>query len=357
MVAWSVITLLTYKAHNFETMLVCRFLLGIFEAPFYPGAVYILSMVYTRKEIASRMSIFYTGNMLASAFSGLIAAGVFEGLNGVNGLAGWKWLFIIQGAASLLVAFCAFYLIPDSPLQIRWLSQEQRELCHNRIILDTTNRQEEGASVWTGLREAAMDLRTWMFCLMANLHLSTNGFKNFLPTVVNTFGFDTTVTLALTCPPYLVSGVVTVLVSWSSGRYNERTWHITLSKVVAIVGFVLSVATLNIPARYVGIVIFVGATYGVNNLILGWAASVVAETNEKRAVAIAMANTCGNLASVYTPYLWPDSDAPRFTMAMVASVLFSIGVIMVAWFMRFWLRRMNKKMKEENPYTENLYVY
>lgn len=50
-----------------------------------------MSMIYTRKEIASRMSIFYTGNMLASAFSGLIAAGVFEGLNGVNGLAGWKW--------------------------------------------------------------------------------------------------------------------------------------------------------------------------------------------------------------------------------------------------------------------------
>jgi MFS family permease len=89
--AWSVVSLLTYKAHNFETMLLCRFFLGITEAPFYPGALYMISMFYTRKEVATRMSIFYTGNMLASAFSGLIAAGVFANLDGVKGLAGWQW--------------------------------------------------------------------------------------------------------------------------------------------------------------------------------------------------------------------------------------------------------------------------
>lgn len=58
---------------------------------FYPGALYMLSMFYTRKEIATRMAIFYTGNMLASAFSGLIAAGVFAGLDGKHNLAGWQW--------------------------------------------------------------------------------------------------------------------------------------------------------------------------------------------------------------------------------------------------------------------------
>lgn len=258
---------------------------------------------------------------------------------------------------SLAIAIPAFYLLPDSPLQTRWLTPEQRQLAHNRIFIDTTNRREEPTSVWVGLRQAASDWRTWAFCLMANLHLSTNGFKNFLPTVVNTFGFNRTVTLALTCPPYLLSGVVTVLVSWSSGRYNERTWHITGSKIAAIVGFTLSVATLNIPARYVGIMIFVGATYGVNNLILGWASSVLGETNEKRAVAIAMANTFGNLASVYTPYLWPDSDSPRFLKAMIASILFSIGVIMCAMAMKWWLKRINKKMRDEDPTTENFFVY
>jgi hypothetical protein len=94
---------------------------------------------------------------------------------------------------------------------------------------------------------------------------SPSGFKNFLPTVVKTLGFSTTITLVLTCPPYLIAGIMSVLVSWSSGRFNERTWHITLSKAVAIVGFIVGTASLNTGARYFAMVLFVGATYGVNN--------------------------------------------------------------------------------------------
>jgi MFS family permease len=74
-----------------------RFVLGIVEAPFYPGGLYMISLFYKRKETAARLSIFYTGNLLASAFSGLIAAGIFAGLDGKHGLEGWRWLFLIQG--------------------------------------------------------------------------------------------------------------------------------------------------------------------------------------------------------------------------------------------------------------------
>ncbi|KAJ4317447.1 hypothetical protein N0V84_007355 [Fusarium piperis] len=354
--AWSVLSLLTYKANSYESMLVCRFLLGITEAPFYPGALYMISMFYNRKEIATRMSIFYTGNMMASSFSGLIAAPIFAKLDKVNGLAGWQWLFIIQGAFSIAVAILGFFTLPDSPLKTRWLTPEERQLAHERICRDTTGRRE-GTSVWTGLREAASDWRTWVFCLMDNLHLSANGFKNFLPTVIETLGYSTTVTLVLTCPPYLFSGFVSIAVSWSSGRFNERTWHITLSKAVAIVGFAMCCATLNVPVRFVGIMLFVGATYGVNNIILGWTASVVGQTDEKKAVAIAMCNTFGNLASVYTPYLWPKSAAPRYLQPMVACIAFSAGVCVCAWVLRVALQRQNKKTREQNPEETNFYVY
>lgn len=77
-----------------------RLVLGITEAPFYPGAIYLISLFYTRKETATRLAIFYTGNLLASTFSGLIAAGVFAGLDGVHGLSGWRWLFLIQGVVT-----------------------------------------------------------------------------------------------------------------------------------------------------------------------------------------------------------------------------------------------------------------
>src|SRR5258707_502204 len=115
--------------------------------------------------------------MLASSFSGLIAAGVFAGLDGKAGLAGWRWLFIIQGVATVIVAVFAVFLLPNAPLQTRWLTEEERQLAHNRIARDTTEKRA-GTSTWIGLPEAASDYRTWIFALMCNLHLAANGFKN-----------------------------------------------------------------------------------------------------------------------------------------------------------------------------------
>lgn len=266
-------------------------------------------------------------------------------------------LFIIQGAISIGVAFVAIFMLPDSPLKTRWLNSEERQLAHQRILDDVTGRRLEETSVWRGLKEAVVDPRTWLFCLMDNLHLSANGFKNFLPSVVKTLGFNTTVSLALTCPPYLVAGIISILVSWSSGRFNERTWHTTISKLIACVGFAVACATNGIAARYIGIMLFVGATYGVNNIVLAWAASSLGETDEKKAVAIALTNTLGNGASIYTPYLWPDSDSPRFLMAFMASIGFSIGVVICAWAMKLILIHKNKKLVAENPNVEKLYVY
>lgn len=82
-------------------------------------------------------------------------------------------------------------------------------------------------------------------------------------------GFERTITLVLTAPPYILAAAVGILQAWSSGRMNERTWHITASKGIAIVGFIISVATLNVGARYFSIYLFVAFSFGVNNILLG----------------------------------------------------------------------------------------
>lgn len=190
MMAWAIVSTLMAVVKDYKGMLACRFVLGITEAPFYPGGVYLISMFYTRKESATRMSVFYTGNLLASSFSGLIAAPIFSGLEGKHGLEGWRWLFIIQGLITGMspeesnmcitdndtvgVAVLAFFMLPNAPLETRWLTQEERELAHSRIAFDTTEK-EGRVSVWKGLREACTDYRMWVFALMQNLHLSANG--------------------------------------------------------------------------------------------------------------------------------------------------------------------------------------
>ena len=249
MLLWAVISVCTAFTTNFASLVATRFFLGVVEAPYYPGALYILSNFYTRTEIATRIAVLYTGNILATAFAGLIAAGIFE-MDGALGYAGWQWLFIIQGTVTGIVAICAYPFLPNTPATTRWLTEEERELAGSRLLRDKVD--DNGmASPLAGLKQAVRDPRVWLFCLMQNLHLSANGFKNFFPSVVGTLGFNRTITLVLTCPPYLIAGVASVFVSMSSGKYNERTWHITGCKVVATIGFALAPATLNVPTRYV----------------------------------------------------------------------------------------------------------
>lgn len=94
MFMWSILSICTAFAKNFTGLLLTRFFLGVVEAPYYPGALLIISNFYTRTEVASRIAILYTGNILATAFAGLIAAGIFE-MDGMLGYGGWQWLFII----------------------------------------------------------------------------------------------------------------------------------------------------------------------------------------------------------------------------------------------------------------------
>lgn len=192
---------------------------------------------------------------------------------------------------------------------------------------------------------------------MYNTHISSVSFQSFLPTVVKTLGYSTTITLALTCPPYLLAAAMAIAMSYTSGRYNERTWHITICKSLIIIGFIIPAVTTNVAARFVAIFIFVTFSFGINNIMLGWTSATLGQTPEKKAVALALCNSLGNMSSIYTPYLWPSSDNPRFLKAWMAAISFSAVAVAAVWVMRISLQRKNRKMRESNPETLVLYVY
>lgn len=273
MMAWAVVSACTALAKNYTDLVVVRFFLGVAEAPFYPGAIYMLSIFYTRKEIATRLSILYSGNIFATSFSGLIAAAVFNTIDGNQGLKGWQWLFIIEGCLTFGIAIVGIFTLADNPLTTRWLKPEERQLAHDRMVKDTVGLTEsKGARA--GFKQAIRDPRLWLLCFIQNMHLSACGFNNFFPTVVGSLGFNETITLVLTCPPYLVSGFFGYFAGLSSGKYNERTWHITGCMGIAIVGFVISCATLNTAARYISCFLFASGAYAVNSMVCGCKKSI-----------------------------------------------------------------------------------
>ncbi|KAJ5585747.1 hypothetical protein N7450_005534 [Penicillium hetheringtonii] len=334
MAAWAVVSALTALAKDFTGLLLVRFFLGLTETPYYPGALYMLSIFYTRKEIATRISILYTGNILATAFAGLIAAGIFHGMDDLAGISGWQWLFILQGAVTFVVAVCSVFVLPDDPLHTRWLTEDERQLAHERILADTVGARHQ-TSTFSGVKEAAKDPRVWLFAFMQHMHLAANGFKNFFPTAVETLGFNTTIISSPHMP-----------------ALSHRWYHL-----FAIFGFVLGCATLNTGARYFAMCVFAIGTYAVNSIILGWVSSTCGQTKEKKASALAIVNTCANISFIWTPYLWPSHDEPRYTIAMSSSAAFSITCAACAWAMRIWLQRANRKIRQSNDESKLYYAY
>ncbi|KAL4863451.1 hypothetical protein BDV12DRAFT_206453 [Aspergillus spectabilis] len=344
MASWAIVSACTALTTSYGGLVAVRFFLGITEAPFYPGALFLLSLFYTRKEIALRISILYSGNIVATSLSGLIALATFETLDGKHGLKGWQGLFIIEGVVTFGIAILGLVMLPDHPLTTRWLTPEERELAHARILADTVG-SEESKGVLAGFKEACRDPRLYLLAFMQNMHLSACSFNNFFPTVIGSMGFSDTVTLALTCPPYLVSGAVGVVVGITSGKWNERTWHITVTMGVAVAAFIVSCATLNTPARYICCFLFTSGAYAVNSVILGWVSATLGQTPEKKGASLAVVNVVANASYIYTAYLYPDSDEPRYLTAMSSNAAFGAVTILNAWALRFWLQVTNKKIQ------------
>ncbi|KAL4934672.1 major facilitator superfamily domain-containing protein [Aspergillus undulatus] len=341
-------------------------------APYYPGALYILATFYTR------MSILYMGNILATAFAWLIALGIFQ-MDGMmlpplltittltfisqRGIADWRWLFIIQSAVTLAAAITGFFILPDEPLTTHWLTTDERALAHERTMADTVANAGK-ATTWNGLCEAAKDPKVWLFTAMQHCHLPANGFKNFFPTAVEMLGFNETITLVLTCPPYLIAGIISIVWSWSLGRLNERTWHITVAKTVAVFGFILGCATLNTGTRYFAMVTFSIGTYAVRVAFHFYPlpmsrrkARIWERLEEKKASSLAIVNCIAVASFIWTPYMWPTSNEPRYTMATSSSAALSVATGPGAWLMRVWLVWENRRIRGRWGADETVLYY
>lgn len=299
----------------------------------------------------------YTGQVVSTGCSGLIAAATFSTLDGVHGIAGWKWLFIIEGVVTFGIAILGLFLLCDDPAETRWLTEEERILAMARIKADIVDVKER-TSAFAGFKEACSDPKLWLFVLMQNLHISAVSFNNFFPTIVNSLGFDNKITaLLLTAPPYFVSGLLGIPFAWSSGHFNERTWHITAGLGLAVVGFAMSMATTDTATRYTATFLYATGAYGVGSIILGWISAALSQTQEKKSVSYAVVNSFANVAYVYTAYLWPKSDGPRYLTGFGAMVAFAASSILCAIAMRFWLKAINRKIGRSEDETQNLYAY
>ncbi|KAL4951873.1 MFS general substrate transporter [Aspergillus filifer] len=351
-IIWAFVSGCTSAVSNTAGLLVIRLILGFVEAPFFPGAIYFLSSWYTKRELGVRMALLISGIVLSNAFAGLISAGILSGMDGVRNLAAWRWLFIIEGLATIVLGVIAMIVLPDFPGTTKWLTEPERIVAQARLAIDAGSvdlLDEEKVPISKGIGRAIRDYRVWLFACLQMATTASISYSHFFPTLIQQIGFDNnnTIVLLLTSPPYVVAFVWSVSFAWSADWMQLRSPFAGASQVTAILGTILMVATpqhLQWP-RYAFTFLVCCGTFGVYSTTYTWLSSTITQPPVKRAAAIGLANTCANIASLYANYFWLDNYGPSFHASWGCILAFQCLGLTCILTLRYVLRRANKRFE------------
>ncbi|EUC45332.1 hypothetical protein COCMIDRAFT_5436 [Bipolaris oryzae ATCC 44560] len=353
MMAWSIGTICMPAMTSGAGFAVCRFFIGLSEAPFFPGITLMTSSWYTKEENPMRMAIWHAGNTMSNILSGFLAAAILENMDNLLKLHAWQWFFIIEGAVSILVAAIAYWALPSWPHNTRWLSKEESEMAQYRVQVSNGGHEEEQGGTWDGLKEAAKDPFTWFFCMMHFALVTAQSFKDFLPSIMKTFKFDTLTTYLVQAPPYAIAYGVACGLAYTSGRFQESFYHIVIPIIFSAAGCGMLIGTLNIGARYFGLILLISGTYSGLNLQLSWETTLVPAPRSKKAALIAIANCISQVSHWFSPYFFPRSQEPFYRLGggliLVGCLICCISASLVKW----RAKQLNKKLDEAEGWSEH----
>ncbi|KAL7418282.1 hypothetical protein Q5752_006738 [Cryptotrichosporon argae] len=345
MLIWGMISVLSGVVTSFGGMVATRFCLGFVEAAFLPGALLIQSKWYTRRELTKRNAILFGGNLISNAFSSLVAAGVLSNMTGVLGHAAWRWLFYIEGAATMLVALTAMVFLPDLPTNTRWFTSEELQVAQLRLLEDVGEADQDSSEdgVFDGLKMAVKDSKVYIMMFTLTAYVVGLSFNAFFPTLTGTLGFSYVPTLLMSAPPWVFSVIVSMLNAWHADRTQEKFWHITVPILFGLVGFIISMATEQTAARYVAL--FLQAqSYAGFIVFYSWISASFPRPPAKRAVAIALVNAFSQLGNIAGSYVWGlKANGYRQSYGIVTAMF---GVTIAGcWIFRMVLVRLNAKLE------------
>ncbi|KAK9457079.1 major facilitator superfamily domain-containing protein [Dipodascopsis uninucleata] len=361
MAVWGILSACTGAVQSYGALVAIRFLIGFFEAVFYPGVVFYLSCWYTKYEIAKRSAIFVCGSWMSGAFSGLISYAVLKDLDGKRGLAAWRWLFIIEGVVTVVFSVFAMFIMPELPATTKWLSKEERLLGVIRMIEDVgVEDKDEAASpeeihpdpktVFEKLRIALVGFEMAIkdpkavnsFAIMFSIAVSA-GVNTVFPTIVNSLGYGREETLLLTAPPWCLVAITSVLNSYHSDATGERFLHMIWGPVLSLTGFLIALVTTKTAPRYVAMMLIL-QIYNSWALGYAWLSSTIPRPPIKRAAAVAFVNTGGNIPNVFVPYLFYSTATPHYYAGFSVCLCFAAISMIGCIFLKLQLNRVNKRL-------------
>ena len=337
--AWGAVTACTAATQNYAGFLIIRLVLGACEGGLLGGITLYLSTLYPRFQIQQRIARFYSAAALAGSFGGLLASGLTS--LDTNGIRGWRWLYIVEGVITCGFAIFSIIIMPNSVLKTRYLNENERKVCQEALEVDVgvgaytyklLDKQSEKGTPgdsqdeigertlthghneqfeWYEVQRGALDIQTWLtgllyLCVCCSLYSITL----FLPTILRGVfpGATQTRVQLLTVPPFVPAAVMVLIVAWLSDKTKMRGPYIMAFLPIAIVGYIILVATKNNDARYAAVFLICFGIYPAIPCIL----TLIANNSSghyKRATSTAMQLMIANGAGFIATFIY---DADKF---------------------------------------------
>ncbi|KAK7521224.1 MFS general substrate transporter [Phyllosticta citriasiana] len=315
-------TLLSAAVHNFGGMMAVRWFLGMSESAFFPLVIYYLTTFYRRGELARRLSLFYAASNIANAFSGLLAFGVFQ-ID--SSLPGWRYLFLIEGAATVLFSFFAFFYLPKSAAEASFLSTDERRIAFARIQQDSSSVVNEAFNLRDAL-QIFRDASTYAFlAIEVCLGVPLQSVNNFLPQIVARLGHSTVKTNLYTVAPNIVGAVVLLILAFTSDYTRVRFPFIALGFLFTFVGFIIYAAIDDVHAQmrvaYFSCFLMTWGTAAPSVLLSTWYNNNVAHEG-RRVTLTAVGVPLANLMGVVSSNIFRNQDAPKYLPALITTAAF-----------------------------------
>ncbi|GAB7325405.1 hypothetical protein MBLNU13_g09434t2 [Cladosporium sp. NU13] len=304
MFLWGAATCCMAVIKTYGQLVALRTLVGVLEAGFAPGILLILSSWYKKEEQSKRFAVYISAAVLSGAFGGIIAGAITGQLDGVHGLRGWEWLFIVEGVATCGWAVVAFFILPDYPANTKRLSDLERELAIKRLQEDQGIAQTEDSvhiSSGQALLQAVRSWKVWILVAGYMVIVGSSTLSYFYPTLVAGLGYSAVDAQFMVVPIYAVAFVCVIATGIFGDKYpKQRGLIISGWLVSSLVCAIVICLVYGYKARYALLVIMAAGLWSTNGCALSYAASTFGDMpRETRAVALAMVNALGNLAQIY----------------------------------------------------------
>ncbi|RDL30983.1 Uncharacterized protein BP5553_09772 [Venustampulla echinocandica] len=340
MVGWSVVTLGGGFIQNYHQALTLRLLLGAFEGALFPCLAFMISTIYTVDQQGKRIGVLYAAIALSGAFGGLISYGI-QLMGDRQGLAAWRWLFIIEGCVSIVMGAALWLTLPRNAQTAWFLTIKETEVMKARMQRDAIYSGEEKFS-WVYVKMAMSDPLIYLggIALFAS-GIPLFGFGTFLPTIVVGLGYTSLQANYLSIPVYVFATIVLCFVAWVSDKTKTRGVIAIMIPIPVLIGYSIVLGTDNNGAGLFAMFL-IGSVYTYNTVVVTWVINNL-QNEHVRSVGIPLFVAIANSSGIASSQIYPATESPRFIKGNSISLGMEFVALICVGLIYLLLRRRNAK--------------